>query len=82
MTFTNVLDSQIKFLESKAGSGTPTAFNNACRQEETEVTKFSQNNFSFFTVIYDAFCCFSNSTAEKLFLKASHVHKTRLKADW
>ena len=32
MTFTNVLESQIKFLicvESKADSGTPTVFNNA-----------------------------------------------------
>ena len=61
MTFTNVLESQIKLLiclESKAGSGTPLAvFNNACRQEETEVTKLSQNNLSIFTVIYVYAAC-------------------------
>ena len=52
MTFANVMESQIKFLiclESKAGmQWDSTVFNNACRQEKTEL---SQNNLSFFTVL-------------------------------
>jgi len=52
MTFTDVLDSKSNHcLECKAGGGSP-LYLMMQKRYETEVTKLSQNNPSFFAVIY------------------------------
>ena len=51
MTFANVLESQVKCLESKAGSGTPLRLIMHTDKRKSEVTELSQRKLSF-TVIY------------------------------
>ena len=55
MTFANVLESQVKCLESKAGSGTPLCLIMHTDKGKSEVTELSQSKLSFYSDMYSIY---------------------------